>query len=408
MRCCLVFALAIASSHLPLATSHSPGADWPQFRGPDSSGVSVEKDLPVKWSATENIRWKAELPGRGLSSPIITGNRVFVTACSGVDQTRLHVLCFDAETGKKLWDRQFWSTGLVGCHKKTSMAAPTPATDGQRVYALFATCDLACLDLDGNLVWYRSLTGDYPTLTNAVGMAASPIVVGPVMVMLMENAGESFALGIDKLTGKNLWKIDRERQINWTTPLTTMTAGKLEVLLQSPKELTAVDPATGTRRWGFEAKGISTIPSAVAGKGTIYLPAGDFTALKPKADGTTPEVLWTSNRVKPATASPVLYEDRIYCLKGAGLLTCAEAATGNVLWEDRVKGPFSASPVIGDGKLYAVSEEGVTTVIQLGDKPVVLASNPLGEVILGSPAISGGAIFLRSDQHLWCVGKKAK
>lgn len=402
----MTLAMVLSSVLCLVSSVFCSAADWPQFRGPNSTGVSDEKELPVKWGPTENIRWKAELPGRGLSSPIITGNRVFVTACSGVDEKRLHVLCFDAASGKKLWERQFWATGLVGCHKKTNMAAPTPATDGQRIYALFSTCDLACLDLDGNLVWYRSLTGDYPTLTNQVGMAASPIVVGPVMVMLMENAGESFALGIDKLTGKNLWKIERARDINWTTPLTTTTAGKLEVLLQSPKELTAVDPATGVRRWGFETKGIATIPSAVAGNGAIYLPAGDFTALKPKADGTTPEVLWTSNRVRPATASPVLYEDRIYCLKGAGLLTCAEAATGNVLWEERVKGPFSASPVIADGKLYAVKEEGITTVVQLGAKPVVLANNPLGEVILGSPAISGGAIFLRSDQHLWCVGKK--
>jgi outer membrane protein assembly factor BamB len=402
----MILAMVLSSVFCLLSSAFCWAGDWPQFRGPNSSGVSDEKDLPSKWSPTENIRWKAELPGRGLSSPIITGNRVFLTACSGFEENRLHVLCFDAATGKKLWERQIWATGLVGCHKKTNMAAPTPATDGQRIYALFATCDLACLDLDGNLVWYRSLTGDYPTLTNQVGMAASPIVVGNVMVMLMENAGESFALGIDKLTGKNVWKIDRAREINWTTPLTTTTAGKVEVLLQSPKELTALDPATGARRWGFETNGISTIPSAVAGDGVIYLPAGDFTAIKPRADGTTPEVLWTSNRIRPATASPILYQDRIYCLKGAGLLACTEAAKGNVLWEERVKGPFSASPVIGDGKLYAVSEAGVTTVIKLGDKPTVLASNDLGEVILGSPAISGGAIFLRSDQHLWCVGKK--
>jgi outer membrane protein assembly factor BamB len=384
-------------------------ADWPQFRGPGGTGISEEKGLPVKWSDTENLRWKVELPGRGLSSAIITGNRVFLTACSGYHQTRLHVLCFDTATGKKLWERQFWATGLTGCHPKTNMAAPTPVTDGQRVYALFATCDLACFDLDGNLVWYRSLTGDYPTITNQVGMAASPIVAGDVMVMLMENAGESFAVGIDKLTGKNRWKIERENKINWTTPVATVNAGKPEVLLQSAKELTAVDPATGARRWGFETKGIATASSAVAVNGTVFLPAAEFTALKPRADGGTPAIRWESNRLRPGYSSPVVHNDRVYTLN-SGVLVCADAADGKVLWQERLKGPFSASPVIGDGKLYAVNEEGQVFVIQLGEKPQLLATNELKprekDYVLASPAISGGAIYLRSDQYLWCVGER--
>ena len=381
-------------------------ADWPQFRGPNAAGVSEEKDLPVKWSADENVRWKVELPGRGLSSPIITNNRVYLTAASGYRQDRLHVFCFDALTGKKLWERQFWATGSTACHAKTNMAAPTMTTDGQRVYALFATCDLACLDLDGKLLWLRSLVGDYPTISNQLGLAASPTLAGDSVVMLLENAGESFALAVDKLTGKNRWKIDRERNINWTTPLVMGTAAKPEVLLQSPKELTAVDAATGERRWGFETKGISTIPTAVVGKDGIYLPAGEFTFLKPKADGSTPEAVWSNNKLRPATASPIVYQDRIYTLNGGGILVCAEADTGNVLWQERVKGPFSASPVIADGKLYAVAEDGTTTVVQLGEKPKVLSVNPLGETILGSPAIANGAIFLRSDGHLWCIGAK--
>jgi outer membrane protein assembly factor BamB len=382
------------------------GADWPQFRGPGGAGVSVETNLPVQWSATENVRWKAELPGRGLSSPVITKNRVFVTACTGYMQSRLHVLCFDAGTGKKLWERQFWSTGLTGCHGKTSMAAPTPVTDGQRLYVLFATCDLAGLDLDGNLIWYRSLTGDYPTLTNQVGMAASPTLAGDVLVLLLENAGESFAVGIDKLTGKNRWKIDRARQINWTTPVVFSNGGKPEVLLQSPAELTAVDPATGTKRWSFETKGIATIPTLAPGKDCIFLPAGEFTVLKPRADGATPEVLWSSLRLRPATASPVAYQDRVYSLNSGGILVCADSADGKVLWQERVKGPFSASPVIAAGRLYAVNEDGVTSVVQLGDKPQLLATNPLGELILATPAISGGAVYLRSDRHLWCIGQR--
>src|SRR5262249_3279700 len=151
-------------------------ADWPQFRGPGGTGISKETGLPVRWGAKENIRWKVDLPGRGLSNPVIAGGRVYVTACSGFEQTRLHVLCFDAATGKRLWGRQFWATGNTLCHNKTNMAAPSPVTDGKHVYALFATCDLFCLDKDGGLVWCRSLTRDYSTVGNNVGMASSPIL----------------------------------------------------------------------------------------------------------------------------------------------------------------------------------------------------------------------------------------
>ena len=385
-------------------------ADWPQFRGFGGSSVSEEKNLPVRWSATENIRWKAALPGRGLSSPVIAGGKVYVTACTGYQQTRLHVLCFDQATGKQLWERQFWSTGLTACHPKTNMAAPTPVTDGQRVYALFATCDLACLDADGNLTWYRSLTGDYPTITNQVGMAGSPVLAGDTLVVLMENMGESFALGIDKLNGKNRWKIERERSITWTTPLATTLAGKPEVLLQSGGQLTAVDPATGGKRWSFETKGIATASSAVVVGDTVYLPASEFTALKPRADGATPEIRWTSNRLRPGYSSAVVYQDRVYTLNGGGILVCADAADGKVLWQERVKGPFSSSPVIADGKLYAVNEEGEAFVVELGDKPKLLATNTVKpadkDYFLATPAIADGAIYLRCDAFLWCIGGK--
>src|SRR5262245_4402795 len=173
---------------LILATVAHAG-DWTQFRGNGAAGVSDETGLPSTWSETENIRWKAELPGRGLSNPVIAGGRVYVTACSGQEQARLHVLCFDVRTGKKLWERQFWATGNTGCHPKTNMAAPTPVTDGERVYALFATADLACLDKNGDLLWYRSLVSDYPTLSNQVGMAASPVLCKDVLIVPMENVG---------------------------------------------------------------------------------------------------------------------------------------------------------------------------------------------------------------------------
>ena len=156
-----------------LLPAFAAAADWPQFRGPDGVGFADGNDLPEKWTATENIRWKAALPGKGLSSPVIAGGKVYVTACSGYQETRLHLLCFDAASGKQLWERQLWATGSTMCHPKTNMAAPTPATDGRNVYAMFATGDIAAFDADGRLLWYRALARDYPQITNQVGLAAS-------------------------------------------------------------------------------------------------------------------------------------------------------------------------------------------------------------------------------------------
>lgn len=382
------------------------GADWPQFRGPGGSAVSPETGLPVQWSSTENVRWKADLPGRGLSAPVIAGGRVYVTACSGYRQDRLHVLCFDARTGSKLWERQFWATGGTGCHPKTCMAAPTPVTDGQRVYALFATADLACLDRDGNLVWYRSLTGDYPTITNQVGMAASPVLADGVLVVPMENAGESFVAGIDIQTGKNRWKHDRSRQINWTTPLVFQSGGKAEVIVQSWQGIASLDPQTGNQRWVYEAEGTGTTPSPTAADKHLLVPSsGDLLALKPSGQE-TPTLEWKSTKLSPRTITPLYHQGRVYSLNGAGVLNCADAAKGQVLWQERLKAPFSASPIFADGRIYAVNEAGTTFVVQVGDEPKLLGTNKLDETILATPAVADGALFLRSDQHLWCIGTK--
>lgn len=200
----------------------APAADWPQFRGPDGSGVSDDTGLPTTWDvkAGTNVRWRAELPARGVSCPVVAAGRVYVTCCSGVRQDRLHVLCFEAATGKRLWERQFTATGSTNSHPKTSMAGATPVSDGRRVFALFGTGDLAALDADGNLLWYRALVRDYPTITNQVGMAASPVLYKDVLLLPLENAGDqSLALALDAGTGRNRWKAERTRDINWVTPL---------------------------------------------------------------------------------------------------------------------------------------------------------------------------------------------
>jgi outer membrane protein assembly factor BamB len=391
-----------------LAAGPALAADWTQFRGPGSSAISPETGLPVKWTATENVRWKADLPGRGASSPVIAGGKIYVTACSGYRQKWLHVLCFDEATGRKLWERQFSATGPTACHPITSMAAPTPATDGKNVYALFATGDVVALRADGDLLWYRSLNSDYGNLMNQIGLAASPVLAGTTLLVPMENAGNSYLAGVDIETGQNKWKVERVREVNWVTPLLIDVGGRVDAVFASTKDITGYDPETGAVRWTHAAISPSDTPSPGRGEeGMVIVPgSNDLYAVRPRADSMTPEIVWKTAKVKLDIASPVTYRGRVYSV-GTLTVDCLEAKTGKTLWKVRLKGKhFWASPIIADGKLYVVSEDGFTNVIKLGDKPEVLATNALGETTLATPSIAGGCLYLRSDQHLFCIGDK--
>lgn len=372
--------------------------DWGGFRGPGGRGVSDEKELPLKWSKADGLRWKAALPGRGLSCPVVAGGRVYVTACAGPRQEELIVLCFDAASGRQLWRRELRATGSTQCNGKTCMAAATPAADGRRVVALFATGDLAAFDPEGRLLWYRSLVGDYPTIGNNVGMAASPVLHGDRVLLAMENVGESFAAAIDARTGANLWKHARAAKINWTTPFVLGA----EVLFQSGEELTAYDLATGATRWSLAGK-FSTIPSPTAADGLVFAPGGTSIALKPV--GGSPSPAWESKLLASGTATPTIHAGRIYTINSGGIVSCGDLATGELVWKHRLPGAYSASPVIAGDRFYAVNEAGLTTVLKLGAEPSVLTENALEDVVLASPAVAGGAIFLRSDKALYAVGR---
>jgi outer membrane protein assembly factor BamB len=391
---------------LPILGATALAGDWVGFRGPEGLSISPEKNLPTKWSQADGLKWKVELPGRGLSNPAIADGRIYVTAVTAYRERRLHVLCFDQATGKKLWERQFTSTGPTSCHPKTCMAAPTPVTDGKNVYALFATSDVVALDRDGNLLWYRSLVADYPTLTNQVGMAASPVLADGLLVVPMENAGESFLAGLDLKSGENVWKTERPRDINWVTPLATKIAGKDAILFHGNNDVTAYDPATGKVQWTFPAEGASTIPSSTAGGGMLFVPGRQFLALKPTKADETPEVVWRSPRLPLGFTSPVYADGKIYGATRVGVV-CLDATTGNSLWQQRIEGTFAASPILADGKLYVVTEDGTTTVLDItGEKPKVLATNALDDTILATPAVASGCLYLRSDKWLYCVGAK--
>jgi outer membrane protein assembly factor BamB len=348
------------------------------------------------------------LPGKGLSNPVVAGGRVFVTATAAYEQKREVVLCFDVKTGKKLWERQVWATGHTQAHPKTNMAAPTPMTDGDRVYALFATGDLVCYDRDGDLVWYRSLVADYPTVGNNVGMAASPAIHGDTVLICMENAGESFALGIDKLTGKNTWRVDRPRGINWVSPVVVPNGKDAEVLFQGPTGVDAHDIATGKKKWSAPKLRHSAYATLTYGDGVVFVPSEKFTALRPGKDNAEPEVLWESLKLRPGYCSPVANDGLLYVVVGGGVVHCADARTGQIAWTHRIgaAGAYSASPLLADGKLYVTNEAGVTTVLQAGREEKVLGTNPIGDTILASPVAADGAIFLRSDGALYCIGAK--
>lgn len=377
--------------------------DWLQFRGTDHRGIANSSKLPTSISTEKNIAWKKSLPGRGLSSPIIIGNRIFLTAASTTDQSRLHVLCFNSDNGTTLWSREFWATGRTICHEKTCVAAPTPASDGKHIYALYSSNDLICLDLNGNLKWMRALMQDYPNASNSLGLASSPIIVSNTLIVQVENDSESFAAGIDLKNGSNIWKFPRTKKANWTSPI---KVGKNIVAIQGSEGVTAIEASTGKILWSY-GEGASTIPSSVASEdgSTLFIPSNGITALKPRNDNNTPEILWQEPQLRPGTASPILVDDKIFVINRAGVLNAANKDTGERLWRLRLEGPFSGSPVACKGHIYIASErKGLLQSVDLsGKEGKIIGTIELGETILGTPAIANDSLFIRSDHHLWKI-----
>ena len=377
--------------------------DWLQFRGTDHRGIAESSNLPTSISSDKNIAWKKSLPGRGLSSPIIIGNQIFLTAASTTDQSRLHIMCFDSNAGTTQWSREFWATGRTICHEKTCVAAPTPASDGKHIYALYSSNDLICLDLNGNLKWMRALMQDYPNASNSLGLASSPIIVSDTLIVQVENDSESFAAGIDLNKGTNIWKFPRTKKANWTSPI---KVGKNVVAIQGSEGVTAIEASSGEILWSY-SEGASTIPSSVASKdgSTLFIPSNGITALKPRNDNNTPEILWQEPQLRPGTASPIIVNDKIFIINRAGVLNAAKKDTGERLWRLRLEGPFSGSPVASKGHIYIASErKGLLQSVDLsGKEGKITGTIELGETILGTPAIANDSLYVRSDHHLWKI-----
>lgn len=392
------------------------GADWLQFRGTDQRGrIEAAKLPPTEWSVgadgaeKKNIAWSVDLPARGVSGPIVVDGRVIITGAYGANQERLQVAAYSAADGKLMWDRRFWATGRTFCHPTSSVAAPTPACDGERIFAFFSSNDLVCLGLDGELLWYRGLTLENPTAANDVGMASSPLVVGDTVVVQVESTGESFATGLDASTGETRWRVDRPSQMNWCSPTALHGDGpEALVLLQSPSVLSAHNLKTGEKVWSFEAKAGGISSPTVAGD-MIYLPGdADMTALRSPVGSANWENVWQENQLATGSPSPVVQGNRLFAVNKAGALTCGDAATGKVEWRQRLKGRFWATPLVIGDLLFCVNSDGVAQVIKAGaDAGEIVAENDFGEPVYGSPAYADGALFIRGDKHLWKIANTA-
>jgi outer membrane protein assembly factor BamB len=430
-------ALLIVSS----LTTVGSAANWPQWRGPDGSGISNEKNLPSEWTPTKNIKWKTPINGRGHSSPIVWGNRVFVTTAvegdlvpgakavkhtadgkeflhpDSVGADRKHqfkVIALNRESGKILWEAVAWEgTPYDNRHRKSSYAASTPATDGKMVYAFFGTEGLYAYDFNGKLAWKAQL-GNLATV--GMGTGTSPILYDNlVIVQCDEDNGEaSFIVGLDKKTGKEVWRTPRKVQVSWSTPLLVKTSTRSELITSGTESVISYDPATGKELWHHKGVESNAIPSPVANSDMVFLvagfPAKIAMAIKLGGSGDltgSASVPWKYAKGTAYVPSPILYGDYLYLTTDRGILTCIDAKTGEVKYEGgRIPIPatFTASPVAFEGKILMTSEDGDTFIVKAGPKHEVLGTNSIGEPVYASPAIADGRIFIRGERNLYSIG----
>jgi outer membrane protein assembly factor BamB len=386
---------------IPVLAGGSFGADWLQFRGNNSDGVATGEGP----SNLDHTSWTAALPGRGISGPIVLGDRVYLTASDGHEQERLHVLAFDKADGKLAWDRQFWATGRTQCHPKMAVASSNLAGDGQRIVAFYSTNDLACLDRDGKLLWFRGLTYENPNASNSLGMASSPVIVNDTVIVQIETDDDSLALGIDIENGETRWKIDRPHRDNWTSPLVLRGSDRDQdvVVLQSSAGLNGIRPKTGGLLWTY-TEGASTTASAAAGDGMIFVASNGVTALASSSPAAIPAKRWRMQPLGPGYASLLYLGGRVYSVTGAPVLIAADAKTGHVDWRLRLTGTFYSSPVAAGQRMYFFNDAGLGQLVMLAkDRGTIASQRDFKEGILGTPALADGALYVRSDQHLWKI-----
>ncbi len=402
-----------------VAMAWSGGAraeEWPRWRGPEGNAVSDQAPLPVRWSTQQNVRWSARISGEGSSSPIVWKDRLFLTSALD-DGTRRVIHCLKHSTGKTLWSRELEDNFPEISSTLTGHAAATPVTDGQHVVAFFGNAGVVCYDYTGKRLWKRRF--DY--FDSELGLASSPILYRDRVILVCDHDGsrlksfDSFLIALDIRNGKTVWKTDRPGLFrSWSTPiLVPIERKRPELLINAQDQLRAYNPETGKQLWFVTGMTGWVTPSPVFGQGLVFATSGKdgpTMAVRPggRGDVTHQNVVWLHKRGAPYVCSPLLYQGRLYVHNEQGILTCFAATSGRILYRKRLEGKFIASGVAGDGKLYLTNDAGMTFVIKTGDEFHLLAKNSLQEECLASPVISGGQLLMRTQFHVYCIGRPSK
>jgi outer membrane protein assembly factor BamB len=420
-----------------LAFGADPG-QWPKWRGPDDNGMA-RTEAPLHWSDTENIKWKAAIPGRGHSSPVLWGDRIFLTTAvptaAPVDaprrrgndfggdpepqpEHRFEVICLDKKTGKVLWQRTAKTAAPhEGFHNMYgSFASNSPVTDGKRVYAFFGSRGVYCYDLDGKLIWEKDL-GVKMRIRLGFGEGIAPALSGDALILGFDQETGSFILVLDKNTGAELWRASRDEVSTWSMPLVVDYQGSKQVVVAATNKVRSYDLKTGKVIWECAGLGGNVIPVPVRKDDIVYVMSGfrnpNLMAIRLGRTGDltgSDAVLWSNTRGNSYTPSPVLFDDKLYTLTDTGMLSCYNARTGAPYYQmKRLPKPYSfkSSLVGADGKLYMASEDGDVVVVKMGDKFEVLATNTLSDqFFVSTPAIVDGEMFLRGQNTLFCISEK--
>ncbi len=407
----------VAATLLLSATQVLAQGHWPQFLGPKGNGHAQATDLPLTWSESENIRWKTPIHGRGWSSPVIWDEQIWLTTATP-DGKKLYVLCVDRTSGKIVHDRLlFENEEPEEIHSLNSYASPTPVIESGRVYVNFGNFGTACLDTSSfEVLWSRR---DLPCY-HFRGPGSSPILFENLLILHFDGFDYQYVVALDKRTGKTVWKTDRDVDFGtdngdfkkaFCTPLVIQAAGREQLISPCSKAALAYDPHTGKELWRIRYDEFSATARPFFADGIVYINTGfaksRLIAVRPDGEGdvTDSHVLWRQKQSVPQKPTQLHVDGRIYMIHDAGVASCLDAKTGDFLWRERVGGAYSASPLYADGRIYFFSQQGKTTVIKPGDEYQQLAENTLETGCMASPAVADGALFLRTEKHLYRIEK---
>lgn len=418
-----------------LAPLPSNAGNWPQWRGPDGTGVTEEKHLPIIWNEGRNLRWKCPLPPWGTSTPAIWGDAIFVTAHDADD--KLLALRIDKRSGQIVWRKQIGQAepfrradrskrGVQTFHRWHNLASPSPVTDGKYVVVHFGDGLLAALDFDGNIVWKRNLQDDYGAYTVWWGHANSPVLhEGLVISVCMQDSladrqeepAASYLVAHDVRDGFEKWKRPRvtkataEQCDAYTTPLLAKVAGRTKLIVMGGNQLDGYDPATGKQLWFLPGLiGGRTVTGPIIHDDIVYCTRGmrgDMLAVPLGKEGRLDrrDIKWTYETGTPDTCSPVLWHNLLFFISDDGIARCIDAEHGTLHWKRRLKGTYKASPIASEGRIFFLNTDGLCTIVSAAVRYDELTENQLGEGTLASPAVSDGAIFVRGRNYLYCVAK---